>query len=631
MAIIEDLHMKDQADESIDLTKLEPVEQKIRVLAGLKISRKEILPVAPTLKMPIYASAEKMSPATQEESRPFSESILTSVEEVNAQSVQTLQRFFAQAADDTVRSEAPAREVASKETESMDLAPLTVATIHNLKKPSAGETPATPSTPDQSLASTEASTILSGLVEVMGVGLTGQESVVVYREMSGRRIEEGSVDIQRGEFSLQAKEAKGFLRAEVLAADGTPLGDGEIWLNSLKTPSKRISGLKIKIDQKSSSSFVGTASSAYGTDESEHPVLGAKLSYTSSVPGVTTNKVGRFEAHGIHPKSSVVLTAEKKGYWNSLVLTSAQHRAAVTLYPQSMISALQQTIAKDFGLKADDLQNGGIVWGRVLKGRKPIEGAVVESAGSQGIGPIYFNSLHLPDTKLQATSNNGLFVFLNLPSGTQSIRAQVRGRYLPAKILPVEDRHVTPVEIVSGKKSVAIVQSFDALSRESVPTTIRFAASPKSIRTNMAGLAKVSVAQTEEPLFLEADPTGDYLPIRMSFDRRDKHMFLPQIRGEWLNTLRLNRFPNTGMIVGIVEGKRYDVFLDINGKPHNDILYFNASGEITPMPLAGGGFLIYNVPHGIRTVSIVSEGADNIYHQVVSVDDEYVAVVAHVP
>jgi hypothetical protein len=637
MALIEDMHMSVNEVSRGGSLRLEPLSvpeikpQGIRVLAGLKITKRDLAPKIPDNYV---KTVEDIKAAQDSETK----MVRYTEEQVSEAEFYPEQLGHGQV-DRFEKSYKMARDLVEPESESKSSQPRSWVTSV-LRKPDqptdgqnslrfkSSDSSARNNNPSAAPPDTKDSFVtINGQVGITGVGFTGTDSLVVFREMNGRKIEEGLVNFDKGEFSIRSTEARGFLIAQVLDESGQVKGAGEVWLNRYSSNTQSLSGLKIEVTPKTQG-FSGTASSAYSTDASEDPVLGAKIKHDSSLRSASTNKIGRFEIRGIHPRSSVVLTAEKKGYWNSLVLTSVRHRAAVTMYPESMIAALHQVVARDFGLKVSDIKNGGIVWGRVLKGRTPLSGAKVEAAGSQGIGPIYFNSLHLPDTKLEATSNNGLFVFLNVPLGTQSMRAQVDGRYLPAKIFPVEDRHVTPIEISTGGKTLGIVQSFDSFTKEPVATSVRFAAASKTVRTNGEGTIRLSVAKSEEPLFIESEASGDYLPIRMSFDRGQRVYAMPQVRDAWLNGLQINRAPGTGMVVGFIGGKRFDVFLDVNGKPHNEVYYFNSSGTITPMPVADGGFIIANVPNGMRTVSLVPEGSDEIFHQVLSVDEDYLSVVS---
>ncbi len=474
---------------------------------------------------------------------------------------------------------------------------------------------------------TEASYEISGSVELDGAVYEPGHKLVVYRELNGRIFESTPVQAEAS-FSLKAPAITGFLIGELRNGANEVIARDEKWLDRMPKHGQKLSGVKLKLKAVSESVTLGRTSSANGADVMNSPVGGVAVSAMGMQAPISVES-GKFELRGLLPDSSMIVKAEKKGFFGSVMLASARQSLPIMLYPQKMVGALVDIVGTPQGFTLKDFAKYGIVWGRVnSKKGQAVSGAKIEITDSRSIGPIYFNELYLPDSKLQATSSNGMFVFLRVEKGTTVIRANQGGRMMPMRIVPIEANYVSHVDLEATEKEHARIFVMDAFKNQPVPSEVRFAGASRSAKTSPEGWLQTAYSKNLDPLILEIDPEGDYAPVKFHTSRNGHEFAIPVISNDWLNGLRLNQGPEFGSIIGFTDGQRVDVFMDINGKAHQEIYYFNASGELVAVPVQGGGFIIANVPVGLRTVSMAPEGSPAIFSQVLSVDSGYVAVMS---
>jgi hypothetical protein len=100
-----------------------------------------------------------------------------------------------------------------------------------------------------------------------------------------------------------------------------------------------------------------------------------------------------------------------------------------------------------------------------------------------------------------------------------------------------------------------------------------------------------------------------------------------------LGSLKLNREPDTGTVVGFVQGQsRFRVSLEEKSVgPSTRIVYFNQRGEVTRDDHGepGGGFILMNMPEGFRTVAIQPEGTAKFFSTAILVESKVINVISH--
>ena len=110
------------------------------------------------------------------------------------------------------------------------------------------------------------------------------------------------------------------------------------------------------------------------------------------------------------------------------------------------------------------------------------------------------------------------------------------------------------------------------------------------------------------------------MPINFIQDARLDHVHIPAIAESWLTSIQtkmqLNEEANTGTIIGFVPAIDYEVHLIAENYDQKQMVYFNSTGEIQPEPVAGGGFILFNVPVGAEEVVVQEKKTERIFSQV---------------
>lgn len=505
---------------------------------------------------------------------------------------------------------------------------------------------------------------LSGSLELTGgIAYTGTNThFSISREVHGRIMDEGDIiNIKDGLYKILASDLKGHIVAKLYNMDGDVLGFGEFDLYQLPNQAKKlnqIDRLDIKVKLHNSSSAVATLISGRSFDTHEIPVDRHPVSTDSSphTPSKDTSSrvialhssreevdqsrvtidsvqrelsrkgVGEFSDDGFLPYSSFMMRAEKKNHWGSLVLGVSGRENAMRIYPDSMVKALlsSQGVAVD--------NSAPIIWGRVTRKGQPVRGAQVELAGDFIVKPIYFNA-YMPDTKLESTETDGLFAFVGISSGIQAVRATIGGEYISTHVVPAEGGHVSYLEIEIDKYRSAGISIYDGQTREALRADIQVYGTEKVM--NIDGYKEEAIFFPGGPgvMTLEVDGGEDYLPSRYSVHRQQQSIDLPIARIDWLNQMRkyINEVPNSGIIIGYVEGSDYDVVMDqrVEYNSQNNRIYFDKEGHITKnFGKDGGGFILFNVPLGLRTIAVVPMESDKIFTQVSVVGDDAINIVS---
>ncbi len=456
--------------------------------------------------------------------------------------------------------------------------------------------------------------LLAGQIE-MGGGLAymGDDAELkVYRFDRDRAIEAGRVWVNEGRFEIHVREAVGQLVAELRSRDGELQGLGELELSSIPTPEKnaaKVSSLYVKMLPASSGART-TVVSAYSFGSRRMPIADSKVFVRGLERELRSNEDAEFIEPDIDRRSTFVVRAESPTYWDTLMLTTADQPSELPLFPTTMIKALMQL---SMGAGYELGMEKAVVWGRVVdeKGR-PIRGAKVEIADQTKGTAIYFNSMYLPDRHIESTTENGYFAFIEVVPGVQTIRTAVRGQMLPAQVFPAESGKVSYVELQSGAERVASVHVFEAFEPQVAQTAgISVVGSDKDLEISGEGLVRFSGGSGTMTLEIQGS-SADFEFMRIQAPRNMQTLNLPMIRRHWTQSLaaqhQVSIEPDRGTIIGFFDQDDFEVYLDDGlSSQERNIVYFNSVGRGLHQRegVRGGGFVIYNAPLGMRTVTII--------------------------
>ena len=110
------------------------------------------------------------------------------------------------------------------------------------------------------------------------------------------------------------------------------------------------------------------------------------------------------------------------------------------------------------------------------------------------------------------------------------------------------------------------------------------------------------------------------MPTNYIQDSRKDHLHIPLITEDWLSSLQsqlqINDQPDTGTVVGFVPDFDFDIYLISEVYDTKQVVYFSANGTISATAVAGGGFVLFNVPRGAQEVVVQEKKTERIFSQV---------------
>lgn len=460
--------------------------------------------------------------------------------------------------------------------------------------------------------------LISGNLEMTkGLALTGDQKIVVYRQIGGTRYGYGQVFVDQGRYEIYVEEPNtGVVIAELLENDNM-IGRAEILMPEVMLNAKTDNDLKnvsIKIapilDQ-----VVAQNISAYSYYKKEK-LKNSQIQISD-----------RLNADAKVFNSTIIMKASKENHWGNIILGSSKQLFTHVLNPDATIQALKDIL----GIRTPKEQMG-IIKGEVLIAGKHVAGAQIEIVGQEDIKPVYFNSF-IPDTTLTETSANGEYAFVDIPEGNYLVTAKYKGKYLSPQVAPVEAGFITQVQFDVQKPSLAEAFVFDIQSSEMMSANINFLGSGTKVPVQSRKL--ISFSGTDGVQFLEVQANDqNYYSTRVTVDKSEKEVLIPMISQNWLNDLlarlKVNSIPDTGLIIGTALDLPYSVELDPNAyNEDTKIVYFDSQGKLVPGAMitpAGGGFVAVNVNQGIRSLFNKYHSTNNLKITTMAVDSNAINV-----
>lgn len=478
--------------------------------------------------------------------------------------------------------------------------------------------------------------LVSGMIEVKGLPSgSSQWQVHVARYENDVKKEDGQVDLRKSTFQIRTADLSGTLVAQMIdTKSGFVIGEGRLRLSQHVANQQRGKAkltIEKSIDQVASSwtSFYHDPSNLMPRSVRSKPVS-TRVLYASLNTEGKTDQTGVFQFDQIQKGSWGLLRTEAKGYQSGMYLVQSGHEKKLPLFPESMIKALRQ-IVRDQALTSEVAETGSIVWGQVTQDGKPLAGAEVDVEFLDHYKPVYFNSLLLPDPQLKSTSENGYFAILHLPPGFHSLVASYGQAYLSHANVVVDDETASIALLESTLQTEkSEVKVFDAFTGHPSAAQLELQGLPAAL--NVQGYADVHLSPIQRLSFMRVTPDNPaYMEALQIYEDTSDSLHAPLIRKDWLESIRgqrkINLEPRAGIVMGFVPAFPFEVYLghESNFSTEN-VVYFDAHGTIVPTGVAGGGFVIFNVPLGAQSVVVANTENNLLQTQVVPVDDLSFAV-----
>ncbi len=483
----------------------------------------------------------------------------------------------------------------------------------------------------------------TGPVEISGGLAFTNDTIIELRRLDENGIaqEAGKFHLRDGTYEITLQETTGSIEAQLLSSTGKILGRGLLRIsdvNSSLIKSQQVDGISILI-KPHVDGISGQVLSAYSFGDVEKPVEKAQVELDSLGWNEKTDSSGHFEFRDIANGSSVLIRAQSRGFLPTQQIVVAGSEAKFLAFPEKMISAFWDLVA-DLARKKGIKEGGNIIWGRVTIDSKPISGVVIESENAPGFKPIYFNKLLIPDPELKATSENGLFAFVNLEPGFHSLIAIKEGHYFSHGNILVEEGSIALANLLQSSKIDPVdVKVFDAIGGSPASAELVLQSLEEPHRVMTTGISKVFLPRVDRLSFLKAIPQEE--GFEESFHvYLDSSQFLhvPLIRTEWLKnmkaTAKIDDSADGGVIVGFVQNQEFDVYLAGHEDYRTDnIVYFDHLGQVYKgkFGVVGGGFILFNVPAGPNQVVVVAKKNNRVLTQITATDPQVVSVLQFKP
>lgn len=489
--------------------------------------------------------------------------------------------------------------------------------------------------------------VLSGTLEFMdGLAIANSmDRVVVYRELDGETIESGAVWLRQGRFEIFLEENLGQLIGELRTPYGDIIGRGSLELSRVPVRilgQRRIDGVALKISPviQGLAGRVSAPAPNDGLKDSKFvPVRGAEVLFRDLPFEAKTNREGRFEETRLLEGSNAIVQTHRPGYWGTLGFAHGGSENPIEVFPNQDGQMIKSLISMS---RAANVPNSpsAIIWGRVTQGGRPIAGARVELlTTAEVLQPIYFNAAMVPDASLKSTSPNGLYAFFPVPEGAHAVHAFVnRGESTEPLIFPTEKRMVSRADIETAPTREAKIKVFDAFKTDRpVSADVANPGSVRSVPIDRTGVTAIRYAGGRGLLILDADAGPAYQRTRVALSRDRRTIFMPMVPSEWLDrvrgSLKINPELKSGNIVGFIQGNTpYKIALEERSLlASSRVAYFNSRGELLKQDFGepGGGFVIFNVPEGFRTITVQPSGSMKIHTSVALVEAQVLSVMSH--
>lgn len=472
---------------------------------------------------------------------------------------------------------------------------------------------------------------ISGPLEITGgLAVTNEHHIEIRRSDEGVLKELGRVNLVQGQYNIDVEDVTGSIVAKLVDKEGKTLGEGSFRLNRVASVGQNnLQGPKIRIEPHPD--FAGIVTSAYNPRPDDSAPAKTLVTFVKGAKEVAPKKDGSVAMDNVTRGSTTVVRAAAPSHMQTASIVVSGSEFKTPLYPNTMIQALQDILSQQRQMSFDGAPT--VIWGKVTLDGKSLSGIEVQVESDQSLVPVYFNQFMLPDPSLRATSENGLYAFVDASPGFHSLLATRSDAILGYQNIVVEEGSVAQGDIASTIKNESVpLRVYDAFTGEAVTGLVTMQSLSEELQ--VTGVATVTLPNLKRYGLMRVQPEGaDYVAARYVYNDNDEFVHAPVVHWSWLsaikNYLKIDDLPSAGVIVGFVPDENFEVYLaaydSINPR---QIVYFDMQGRILQngKGIAGGGFIIYNVPEDIHEVVVVGERTQKIYSRVLPVDPNTLSI-----
>lgn len=452
--------------------------------------------------------------------------------------------------------------------------------------------------------------IITGRLDLMDGAHVGPDAnIVVYREYQGRILEGGSVDIQKGFYTIHAENTKGRVVAEVRHPSLGVLARGYGNLSVAENTSaqeKVITAVDVKLG--AIRQGLSAQVTEPGSFKSNKSVPGALVSIMGFDLPKRSVADGTLENEIFTGASQYLLYSQKEGFSPTLSYGRSEFVTDLPMYSLSYLADLYRLAFNQ------DLSNSrASIYGRIVKNGKPQARSTVEVLNETNYKVIYLDDRGWPNPDLLSSSKHGGYFILGLNAGLAAVRAKHNDGYSEVKVLPADFSVVTKLDLELSRTLKATLSVYDAQSPQTyLESKIKtFASSVLGVESTANQSTQVIFAKGDDPLFVEIDTQPDYLPLTLTLKRTEGDYSVPAVRRSWIDNIhqkfRVPALQNRGVVIGYLDhAENFEVLLDqFNPSVGETLYYFDQNGDIIPQILSAQnavGYIILNAQEGVRNI-----------------------------
>lgn len=457
-----------------------------------------------------------------------------------------------------------------------------------------------------------------------GVGIV-DHLIEIKRVEEGFVREVGHIDLKAGSYSIDVESPQGFLEAKITDHNGITIGDAQQRIVNLQARGGYYEGPTILVGRPSQFAVNPVLPSP--------PVIAARGAPNKTAPRFAAtlfsdqhsleNPTSSFANISKYSSTLARLFDENQIYKTMITIRQSGDENETPVFTKKWIQGVIEYISDQQKIEFMS-STAPILMGRVFENEKSQAGIQVQIENHPGLTPIYFDQFMIPNFKQTETSDSGYFMFLGLEESNYNVAAFKSGRMIGYQMYATENDAISYQNIVTTKVARSgIARVFDAFTGQPTDADIvipdleevaETAAGTVAYRT----LNKMGIAQ-----FLARVNRSEYVPISYFQDSRKDHAHIPMVRESWLKQMQISKLindvANTGMILGFVPELDFDMYLALEGYSKDNVVYFDKVGNASAEPVAGGGFLLFNVPLGTSEVIVQEKNSNKIYSQVFEV------------
>lgn len=434
------------------------------------------------------------------------------------------------------------------------------------------------------------------------------------------------VDLSKSQvFQVTVSRLSGYIGARMLNAQNQVVASGQFRLSPTLTNAQLANAeIEIKPRDQVASAYRSIYDIAAGGSQ-QAKIMSQKSQKANVLVGafaesLQTTADGDLFVEGLAEGSETLLRTDAKGFYPAIYSAKAGTKELKALFPEKMIQALLSLIRADQPLGE---QTGSVIWG-TLSSPLGAAGLQVEIEGQPDLKPTYLNELMIPDKQMKSAGRSGYFVFTDLPRGFYSIRATRADHFVSFANVEVDDQTISPVEVAEKLDLQPLdVMVYDGFRGEPQIAQVALQSFEQSVE--ISGTKQLHAGNFNFSELVHVQPTSEqYLPALYLRSSNQDYLHLPLIRGDWLQGLkahaRLSDMPGTGTLVGFVPVEYEVHFSHAPNLNTQQIVYFNSSGLPVQSPIAGGGFVVFNMDSGSQSALVIPKDASAGVSQLIPVD-----------